>query len=124
MPTLCGDLLGEARFLRWRWQRVTMPCVATAHGSIPPTARPERGRLPLGAPERCPMAWPHAHDFQDAVLNPESSFQDEDLRTATVVKYPSGLPIPAAGSSASSTRWSARRASAGQSSASLPTSPA
>ena len=43
------------------------------------------------------MAWPHAHDFQDAVLNPESSFQDEDLRTATVVKYPSGLPIPAAG---------------------------
>ena len=43
------------------------------------------------------MAWPQSHDFQDAVLNPESSFRDDDLRSAAVVKDPRGLPIPAAG---------------------------
>ena len=32
------------------------------------------------------MAWPQAHDFQDAVLNPQLSFADRDLRAAEVVK--------------------------------------
>jgi hypothetical protein len=43
------------------------------------------------------MPWPQAHDFQDAVLNPESSFRDEDLRVCQVVKDTHGLPIPASG---------------------------
>ena len=43
------------------------------------------------------MPWPHAHDFQDAVLNPQISFKDVDLCSAEVVKYANGLPIPASG---------------------------
>src|ERR1043166_4676068 len=43
------------------------------------------------------MPWPLAHDFQDAVLNPRSSFADADLCTADVVKDPHGLPVPASG---------------------------
>src|ERR1043166_5776803 len=43
------------------------------------------------------MPWPQSHDFQDAVLNPEVSFRDADLRACHVVKDQHGLPIPAAG---------------------------
>src|ERR1043166_8355041 len=43
------------------------------------------------------MHWPQSHDFQDAVLNPEVSFRDEELRACQVVKDPRGLPIPASG---------------------------
>src|ERR1043166_2726579 len=43
------------------------------------------------------MAWPQSHVFPAAVLNPESSCRDADLRTATVVKDARGLPIPASG---------------------------
>src|SRR2546421_11595794 len=43
------------------------------------------------------MAWPQAHDFQDAVLNPQLSFADRDLCAAEVVKDAHGLPVPASG---------------------------
>src|SRR5262245_53583084 len=43
------------------------------------------------------MAWPPAHAFQDAVLNPQLSFEDAELRSSEVVKDAMGLPIPASG---------------------------
>lgn len=44
------------------------------------------------------MSWPQASDFQDAVLNPQASFVDIDLRDASVVCNPTtSMPIAASG---------------------------
>ncbi|MBI1831120.1 MAG: hypothetical protein HYR84_06690 [Planctomycetes bacterium] len=53
------------------------------------------------------MPWPQAKEFQDAVLNPQASFLDADLREACVVCDANGLSIPASGAF----RWQGERLS-------------